>query len=58
METGEIAYTGSIWKVASLKDGGWRVTVDLSTGDIPVLRPDDIVALALMKPESDKPAVF
>lgn len=52
----EITYTGAVWKVSSLKDGGWRLIVDLSTADIPVLRVDDVVAVALLK--SDPPRVF
>lgn len=54
-ENGEIAYTGSVWKVASLKDGGWRLTIDLSTGDIPILRVDDVVAVALLHPDKSPP---
>lgn len=54
-ETGEIVYQGAVWKVSSLKDGGWRLTVDLSTGDIPVLRVDDLVAVALLRPDQAPP---
>ena len=54
-DTGEIMYQGAVWKVSSLKDGGWRITIDLSTADIPVLRVDDLVAVALLKPDQSPP---
>ena len=49
MNDGEILYHGSIWKVTTVANGGYRVTIDLDTAEIPVLRVDDHVAVALMR---------
>jgi hypothetical protein len=44
----EIAYTGVVWKLATLADGGWRITIDLAEGQVPAILPRDTVAIALL----------
>ena len=47
--TDEIAYTGTVWKISSTRDGGWRVTIDIAGPRPPFLVMEDQVAVALLK---------
>ncbi len=49
MNDGEIVYQGIVWKLATLADGGWRITIDLSEGQVPAILPRDTVAIALLR---------
>jgi hypothetical protein len=46
---GEIVYQGTVWKLTTLADGGWRITIDLSDREVPAILPRDTVAVALLK---------
>lgn len=45
----EIAYTGTVWKITSTRDGGWRITIDIAGPRPPFLVMEDTVAVALLK---------
>jgi hypothetical protein len=55
MNNGEIVYQGTVWKITSTRDGGWRVTLDLPGPTPPHLQPDDLVAVALLKSGDGSP---
>jgi hypothetical protein len=57
-ETGEIIYQGVVWKLATLADGGWRMTIDLTDGQVPSILPRDQVAIALLKTPQEGAGTF
>ena len=58
MNDGEILYHGSVWKVTTVSNKGYRVMIDLDTAEIPVLRVDDHVAVALMRIPTEGAGTF
>jgi hypothetical protein len=55
MSNGEIVYQGTVAKLQTMADGGWRIIIDFPDREVPAILVRDTVAVALLKSGDGSP---